>query len=190
MTVLFFGVFPDQGIFPLVIHSGTFASCRHLLNKRGSLSWMDVHFKTRFPGYHYRLELSISVHFSVYLWAIPFECPPQFQHQVLVILLSFYLYIRPFCYVLCVPIFNSKLFFFLCTWLLVSPRAFSNLLFEFSFVILKKSILFAYQDSVSISFEFLLIVYFGLFFQVAESDLSTLLFWSFHPDISSRFFVS
>ena len=52
------------------------------------------------------------------------------------------------------PYFTLELFYFLCLWLLVCPCTFfTNLLVEFSFIILEGSILFVLFEPVPVSFE-------------------------------------
>ncbi len=104
---------------------------------------------------------------------------------------SSYLSIRPFCYVLSLfPHFTPKLFCFLCIRLLVCTRSFpTNLLVEFSFVILECPDLFLLLDLVSVSFkslffrQYLLIYSFKLHHQTCQRFC-----FVFYPNISLRFF--
>ena len=44
------GAFWINVVFPLVIHSGTFAPCRHLFISNASLPWMEVYFMNQNPS--------------------------------------------------------------------------------------------------------------------------------------------
>ena len=101
---------------------------------------------------------------------------------------SCYLSNQRFCYVLSVP---TKLFYFLCIWLLVCHRTFyTNLWVEFSFVIW--NILFClYCLTLSrylLSLPSFANIFWYFSFKLHCQILSAVLIWSFHPNISSLAF--
>ena len=120
-------------VFPLVIHSGTCAVCRHLFISNASLSWMEVFFLNQkpwipsWPGvFHFDISLML-------FWVNLYLFPLSDLLQALRILSPCCLSIRPFRCVFWLPYFCPKSFSvflhlivgtFLCHFLPVVDRIF------------------------------------------------------------------
>ena len=102
------GSFWTRVVFPLVIHSGTLASCWHLFISSVILSWIEVNFLPesiysimawRFPVGHFLMLFWV----NLCIFAFGPSSSPSNCFLVLLIQSGF------FCYVLLVAIFYSKL---------------------------------------------------------------------------------
>ena len=171
-------------VFSLVIYLGIFVSSQYLLSSRAR---MEINFFNQNSYMPYGQAFSHLVFSWVLLWVIPDVFPPKGLLQVLVILFhviySFSLSVMFFPF----PYFTPKLFCFLWFWLLVCACAFS-IYSEFSFVVLERPVLFVLLDlSQYILCPSSFTNIFDISFQVALSNLSAVLFWSFHLNISLCF---
>ena len=109
--------------------------------------------------------------------------------RVLLILFSYYWSLQAVMLLL-FPYFTPNWFCFLCILLLGCPRTFSTyLLVEISFVILAYPVLLVMLDLVSVSFK-KLFFHQNFWFISSLPELSAVLFWSFHTNISLRVFPS
>ena len=130
-----FGAVPLLGsfwiivVFPLVIQSGTCASCRHLFISSASQSWMEVNFLNQNP-------FSSLTSFLVFFWVVRCVFPLWGLPRVILTLLSYRLSVQPFRYDFSVAIFSSKIWLLVCFCVMLS-----QLLIEFSFVVLECPVL-------------------------------------------------
>ena len=114
-----FGAVPLLGpfwinvVFPLVIQSGTCASCKHLFISSASLSWMKVNSLNQnpcIPSWPGVFQFDI---FFVSFWVVRCLFPLSGFLRVLLVLSSYCLSIQPFRYAFLVTIFSSKIVRFL-----------------------------------------------------------------------------
>ena len=136
------GSFWINVVLPLVIYLGMCALCRHLFISSACLSWMEVNFLNQKPCIAswpvvFQLDIFFRIIFSKSICISAFR-PSLSPSNSLVIVYSFSLFVGFFW----LPYFSPELFSFFCIWLFaLFPIISSQLLIEFSFIVLECPVL-------------------------------------------------